>query len=118
MTPPDVLSITAACWIVAAMASLRIAPPQLLLLIRTCTHRDDLWLYRLKTSLLFGSLAVALLRNAAVWADFVWFDMRYFGSIADRRLGDLVVSVAIMLACLLAAGLYSREQRRSAGERP
>jgi hypothetical protein len=115
---PDLLSITAACWVVAALASLRIAPPQLLLLIRTCCTRDDLWLYRLKTSLLFGSLAVALLRNAAIWADYVWFDMRFFGPISDRQMGDLLISVAVMVACLLAAGLYHREQRRDARRRP
>jgi hypothetical protein len=108
----DLMALTAACWIVAAVASLRIAPPQMWLLLRTCAVRDALWLYRLKTVLLFGSLAVALLRNAAIWADFVWFDMRYFGSINDRRTGDFAISFAVMLACLLAAYLYDREQRR------
>jgi hypothetical protein len=115
---PDVLSLTAACWIVAAVASLRIAPPQMWLLLRTCGARDDLWLYRLKTVLLFGSLAVALLRNAAIWADFAWFEMRYFGTINDRRGGDLAISFAVMAACCLAAYLYDREQRRPTEVRP
>lgn len=115
---PDLLALTACCWVVAALAALRIAAPQLVLLIRTSLHRDDLWLYRLKTSLLFGSLAVALLRNAAIWVDFLWFEQRFFGSINERQTGDLATSATITAACCLAAWLYQREQHRDRVGRP
>lgn len=107
----DPLTMTTLCWIVGAAAALRIALPQIVLLFVVRDH-DDLWPYRLKNTLLYGSLAVALVRNVLVWADYVWFDQAYFGAIDERRSGDLAVSAAIMAACLVAAVLYSLEQRR------
>jgi hypothetical protein len=107
---PDLLTVTTFCWIVGALASLRIALPQVVLLFVVRDH-DDLWPYRLKNTLLYGSLATALVRNVLIWADYVWFAQAHFGSIDERRLGDLVSSAAIMVAVLVAAALYSIEQR-------
>jgi succinate-acetate transporter protein len=98
--------VTTVCWGVAALAAATIAVPQAILLCRTLFRRDELWWFRLKTTLLFGSLALALGRNLAVWADYTWFGQRYLGTIDHRWAVDLILSSLIMLACLLAAGLY------------
>ena len=110
MTADQGLALTTLCWAVAAVASLVIALPQSWLLARTATRRDILWWFRLKTTLLFGSLALALGRNLAVWADYAFFDQKFFGGIASRWPADLALSVLIMAACVLAASLYVRVQ--------
>lgn len=110
MAPDLALTLTTICWGVAALAALVIAVPQSFLLVRTAERRDVLWWFRLKTTLLFGSLGVALLRNVAIWADYVFFGQWYFGSITQRWPMDLALSVLIMLACLLAASLYIKVQ--------
>jgi hypothetical protein len=108
---PDIaINLTTACWGVALIAALVIALPQSLLLIRTSVRRDDLWWFRLKSSLLFGSLALAMARNLAVWADFALFNQRYFGTIERRWPMDLGLSALIMAAVVLAAILYVRTQ--------
>ena len=108
--PDDALALTTLFWLVAAIAALTIAVPQAILLVRTAVHRDPLWWFRLKTTLLFGSLGVALGRNVAVWADYAFFGQRYLGTIAQRWAMDLVLAAAIMLACVLAAILYAQTQ--------
>lgn len=110
MAPDEALALTTAFWGAAAAAALIIAVPQAILLVRTALRRDPLWWFRLKTTLLFGSLGAAMARNVAVWADFTFFDQRYLGGIAQRWPADMVLSAAIMLACVLAAVLYVRTQ--------
>lgn len=114
MTLDTGLALTTLCWAVAAVAALTIALPQSWLLVRTAVDRDKLWWFRLKSTLLFGSLGVAMLRNVAIWADYVLFDQHYFGGIAQRWPADLALSVVIMCACLLAAILYVRTQYEAA----
>jgi hypothetical protein len=110
MALDDALALTTLCWGIAAIAALIIAVPQAILLIRTALHRDPLWWFRLKTTLLFGSLGTALTRNVAIWADYALFDQRYFGTISQRWPADLVLSALVMLACVLAAVLYVKTQ--------
>lgn len=104
------VEVTTVLWAVATVAALIIAVPQTWLLIRTATHRDGLWWFRLKTSLLFGSLALSMLRNMAVWADYAFFEQRYLGTIAQRWTFDLGVAFLITAACCLAATLFIRVQ--------
>ena len=110
MTPEAAIGMTTLVWGVAAIASLTIAVPQAVLLIRTSLNRDPLWWFRLKTTLLFGSLGIAMIRNVAVWADFAYFDQRYLGPIADRWPFDLGLALGICAACVLAAILYIQTQ--------
>lgn len=108
--PDEALALTTIFWGVSAVAALVIAVPQSLLLARTALRRDPLWWFRLKTSLLFGSLGVAMIRNLGVWADYTFFDQRYLGPITQRWQMDLVLATGIMLACVLAAVLYIQTQ--------
>lgn len=101
---------TTACWAVCAIAALIVAVPQSILLVRTAPDRDDLWWFRLKSSLVFGSLGLAMIRNVAIWADYVFFDQRYLGMIEQRWPLDLALSVLIMAGCILAAVLYIQTQ--------
>jgi hypothetical protein len=110
VTPDTAVGMTTVIWGVAAVASLVVAVPQAVLLVRTSLHRDPLWWFRLKTTLLFGSLGIAMLRNVAVWADLAYFDQRYLGPIAVRWPFDLGLSLAICSACVLAAVLYVQTQ--------
>lgn len=115
MTPAEALDVTTLVWGVAALAALSIAIPQAIMLIRLRNVRDSLWPFRVMSVLLFGALGVAMTRNVAVWADVAYFDQRYLGPIAVRWPLDLGIALTIMLACLWAAGLYSKVQRE---ERP
>lgn len=113
MTPDNALVVTTLCWGIAAIAALIIAVPQSVLLIRTSVHRDGLWWFRLKSTLLFGSLGLSMVRNLAVWADFTFYDQHYLGTIAQRWSLDLALSALIMLACVLAAVLYIQTQHEA-----
>ena len=110
MTPETAVGMTTLVWGVAAIASLTIAVPQSVLLIRTSLNRDPLWWFRLKTTLLFGSLGIAMIRNVAVWADLAWFDQQYLGPIATRWPLDMALAFGICAACVLAAILYIQTQ--------
>lgn len=110
MTPDEALAVTTIFWGLAAVAALSIALPQSVLLCRTTLRRDDLWRWRVKTVLLFGGLALANLRNLAVWADYAFFDLRYLGTIEQRWPLDLAVAVILMAACTLAAVLHWETQ--------
>lgn len=107
----NALALTTFFWGIAAVASLSIALPQMGLLVRTSIHRDELWWFRLKTTLLFGSLGLAMFRNVAVWADYSFFDQYYLGAITERWPADLTFAFLIMVACLLAAALFWKTQR-------
>jgi hypothetical protein len=110
MTPDEGLAVTTIFWGLAAIASLSIAVPQSVLLCRTTLRRDDLWRFRVKTVLLFGGLALANLRNLAVWVDYAFSDQRYLGGIEQRWPLDLAVAVILMAACTLAAVLFWQTQ--------
>lgn len=111
MAPDDAITATTVFWGVAAIAALIIAVPQAWLLIRTSLHRDRLWRFRGMSTLLFGSLGLAMGRNVAVWADLAFFDQYYLGPIATRWPLDLVIAALITLACVLAAFLYIQTQQ-------
>jgi len=106
MTPDDAVALTTLCWAVASTASFTIAVPQLWLLLRTSIHRDSLWWFRLKTTLLFSSLGIAMVRNVAVWADFAFFEQHYLGAIDRRWPLDLALALAITVACVFSAILF------------
>lgn len=108
--PAEALTVTTLFWGISALAALFIAAPQAALLVRTAVRRDPLWWFRLKTTLLYGSLGLALARNVAIWADYTFFNQRYLGTIAQRWPADLVLSALVMLACVLAAVLFWRTQ--------
>lgn len=110
MTADEAIDVTTLLWAVASIAALSIAVPQATLLARTAVHRDPLWWFRLKTTLLFGSLGVAMIRNVLVWADLAWFDQRYLGPITHRWPLDLGLALCITAACVLAAVLYVQVQ--------
>lgn len=114
MTADQGLALTTLCWVLAAVPSLLIAGDQAILMIRLLHRHDGLDLYRVRTALLFGVIGVALARSASIWADFRWFDQRYFGTIDDRWPMDLAISVVLLLAVLLSTCLYLRAR----GARP
>lgn len=113
MTPEQAIDLTTLIWGVAAVAALVIAVPQSALLARTTppSRRDRNWWFRLMSTLLFGALGIAMLRNVVVWADLAYFDQRVLGPIARRWPLDLGLAVAICVACVLAAWLYVKTQR-------
>lgn len=110
MPPDNVLGAITLCWALGAVACLVISVPQSILLVRTSVNRDPLWWFRLKTTLLFGSLGVALIRNVAIWVDYTWFGQDLFGPIGERWPWDLAISALICGACVLAAVLYVQTQ--------
>jgi hypothetical protein len=115
MTPNDALILTTLCWATAGLAASSIAVHQSVRLMQTTGHHDDHWWFRLMSVLVFGSLGVTKLRNTAIWTDYVWFDQRLLGTIADRASLDLGLAVLTMTACLLAVTLYIQTQQ---GHRP
>lgn len=110
MTPEDAVDVTTMVWGVAALAALMVAIPQSLLLVRMRNRQDRLWPFRVMSTLLFGSLGIAMGRNVLVWADLAYFDQRYMGPIARRWPLDMAIALLIMVACLWAALLYVRVQ--------
>lgn len=110
MTADQALDITTLIWGIAAAAALVIAVPQGVRLVKLRDRRDRLGSFRLMSTLLFGSLGVAMGRNVVFWADLAYFDQRYFGPIARRWPLDLGIALTIMVACVFAALLYVRVQ--------
>ncbi len=111
MTASQAIDLTALIWAVAMAATLSIAVPQAILLVRMRKRRDRLSPFRIMSATLFGSLGVAMARNVAVWTDLAFFDQQYLGPIARRWPLDLVLALLVMAACIYAAGLYQRVQR-------
>lgn len=114
MTADQAIDVTTLVWAVAALASLCVALPHSVLLIRLWNARDRLWEFRAVVCLLFGALFLTMFRNVAVWADLAWFGQRYLGPIASRWPLDLGLAVLTMIACVWGAFLYARVQREVA----
>ncbi len=110
------LALTALCYLLAAIAALSITVPQARRLVRLRHAHDGLGAFRLKTTVLFGSLSLLALRAAAVWIDFVFFGQHYLGTIDHRWGVDLALAALFLGGVLISAWLHWRMAHERGGD--